>query len=576
MQSSVYFPYGVSNFEILVKNDYVFVDKTQFIQKLENSRERLVSYLRPRKFGKSLWLSVLEYYYDVNQKDKFNELFGKYHIGKYPTPARNSYRILKFDFSGIDTSTAESTKQGFNFSVNSSLREFIDKYHVLNTEQKEVVLKSTDAEEMMTTFFKAYNSGYNDVKIYLLFDEYDHFTNDILYRNKKEFIESVSKQGYVRKFYEVVKTATQQGIVDKLFITGVSPVTLDALTSGFNILTHLTNKAEYESLMGFTEDEVKTLLNLVLQDKSRENEILNEMREWYNGYRFSIHSDKNIYNSNMVLYYLKDFAVYQKAPDRLLDVNIAPDYGKIKQMFEVVDIEKQRTVLDQVLQNGYIDAELVIIFNFERGFNQTDFINFLAYLGNLTIQGVTVSGMTRFKIPNRVIEVLYWQYYGEVLEKRAQMRKSQLDEVPYSVQKMAENGEYEPFFNLVENLLKELSNRDFMGKFNEKYVKLAVLAYISQVNIFDIRSEAELKGGGYPDIMLFRRSNNPYQHHEYILELKYLKKEQEHELEKTRQEAKEQVLSYYIQDKILQSKPMLHLLTVVCIKDRLHVDEICL
>ena len=115
-----------------------------------------------------------------------------------------------------------------------------------------------------------------------------------------------------------------------------------------------------------------------------------------------------------------------------------------------------------------------------------------------------------------------------------------------------------------------------MGKFNEKYVKLAVLAYISQVNIFDIRSEAELKGGGYPDIMLFRRSNNPYQHHEYILELKYLKKEQEHELEKTRQEAKEQVLSYYIQDKILQSKPMLHLLTVVCIKDRLHVDEICL
>ncbi len=566
--SAVKFPYGISNIEKLSSQGFVFVDKTCFIEKLEKNTESYVSYLRPRKFGKSLWLSILEYYYDVKQESKFNKLFGKYYIGKYPTPARNSYRILKFDFSGIDTSTPESTKQGFNLSVQGALQEFNNKYNIFS---QLGYIENKDAEEMMFLFFRNYPK---DLPIYLLFDEYDHFTNDILYRNKHEFIETVSKQGYVRKFYEVIKTATQQGIADRVFITGVSPVTLDGLTSGFNILTNLTHNPEYETMMGFTEDEVRELLKLVLRDKSRENEIMNEMREWYNGYKFNRKSKESIYNTDMVLYYLKEFKDTQQAPERLLDINIAPDYGKLKQMFSVLDAHKHDEVLTEILQKGYIDTELVNIFNFDRGFSQTDFINFLAYLGNLTIEGTTVSGLTRFKIPNRVIEILYWQYYGEVLETHAQMSVSQTDEIPRAVQKMAENADYKPFFELTENLLKELSNRDFIGKFNEKYVKLAILAYISQVSIFDIRSESELKGGGYPDIMLFKKSVNPYQHHEYVIELKYLKKEQENELEKTKQEAKKQILSYYHQDKTLQSKPMLHLLVIVAVKDVLYIEEV--
>ncbi|MCS7029527.1 MAG: AAA family ATPase, partial [Bacteroidia bacterium] len=177
----VFFPYGVSNFEILVKDEYVFVDKTQFIEKLEQNKERNVAFLRPRKFGKSLWLSVLEYYYDTNQAHKFELLFGKYYIGKNPTPLHNTYRILRFDFSGIDSGTKEKAKKGFAFSVLNAIREFADKYKLFTQEQRQFIYHHTDAEEIINAFFRTYASNAYPEKIYLLFDEYDHFTNDILY-----------------------------------------------------------------------------------------------------------------------------------------------------------------------------------------------------------------------------------------------------------------------------------------------------------------------------------------------------------------------------------------------------------
>ncbi len=572
MKNKVFFPYGVSNFEQLATQNFIFVDKTPYIEQLELEIQKFVSFLRPRRFGKSLWLSILEYYYDINQKHKFEKLFGKYYIGQNPTPLRSSYRILKLDFSGIDTSTKESTKQGFNFSVKLSVQQFIRAYQIFNENIKQTIFDSDDAEELMNAFFRNYQTSNYSEKIYILFDEYDHFTNDILYRNKDEFIDSVSKQGYIRKFYEVIKSATQSGVVDRVFITGVSPVTLDGLTSGFNILKHLSHHPAYESMMGFSEQEVRDLLRLVLENPDREKEVMHEMREWYNGYKFHEESQQTIYNSDMVLYYLDYFKDYQKAPRTLLDVNIAPDYYKLKQMFQVVDIHRNEQVLEEVLQNGYVAAPLVEQFNFERGFTKSDFVNFLAYLGNLTIDKITASGLIKFKIPNKVIQYLYWQYYSDYLEKKAAFH-SQINEVQEEVFRMAEYGNYTAFFELVQKLLKALSNRDF-NKFNEKYVKMAMIAYLSQSDIFDIKSETELQGGGYPDLLLFKKSNNPYDHHEFIIELKYLKKEQSSDLERVKQEAKDQVLNYYQQEKCLQSRPYLHLLTVVVIKDDVFVEEV--
>jgi len=564
--NEVKFPYGLSNFEQVATNDYVFVDKTPFIPLLE--KERFVSYLRPRRFGKSLFLSVLEHYYDVLRKKKFEKLFGKYYIGQNPTPLANSYRILNFNFSGINTDTRESSQQGFNFSVEGSLIGFMKRYKCFSEQEEQYIIRH-DAEEMLNHFFEYYPEDY---PIYILIDEYDHFTNEILYRNLNEFKDSVSKNGYVRKFYEVIKNATQQGVVARVFITGVSPITLDSLTSGFNIIKHLTHKAEFEQVMGFTENEVRELLNLVLTDKNREEEIMQELKKWYNGYKFYPFSTENLYNSDMILYGLDEFKSEQRLPARMLDPNIMPDYGKLKQMFEVVNVRKNQEVLQEVLENGNITSELIYQFNLERGFGKKEFISFLYYLGNLTIQESSQMGLSRFRIPNQVIAELYWQYYATVLQSYAGIETEEYD-LQKVVHDMATDGKYEPFFEMIEELLEGLSNRDFI-QFSEKYIKMAIIAYMQLANLFEVRSEREVKNLGYIDLELLKSMQNPFQHIEYAMEIKYLKKANKAQLAQIQQEAKEQLLSYYKNDPELQKKPQLILLTVVVVKSKVHVQKV--
>ena len=564
--NSVKFPYGLSNFEQIATDDYVFVDKTHFIPLLE--KERFVSFLRPRRFGKSLFLSVLEHYYDVLRKDKFNQLFGKYYIGKNPTNLANSYRILNFNFSGINTETQESSQQGFNFSVEGSLIGFIKYYSCFSQEEVNNIL-GRDAEEMLNHFFYYYPK---DFPIYILIDEYDHFTNEILYRDINEFKNSVSKNGYVRKFYEVIKTATQQGVVARVFITGVSPITLDSLTSGFNIIKHLTHKADFETLMGFTEKEVKELLNLVLINKNKEDEIMQELKRWYNGYKFYPHSSVQLYNSDMVLYFLDEFKSDQTFPSRMLDPNIMPDYGKLKQMFEVVNVKKNQEVLQEVLENGHVIAELIYQFILEFGFGKKEFVNFLYYLGNLTISGSSTLGLMEFKIPNLVIEELYWQYYATVLQEYSGI-ETETYQLQKIVHEMAINGLYEPFFEIIEQVLRGLSNRDYI-QFTEKHIKMVIVAYMQLANLFYVRSEREAKNIGYIDIELCRRPQNTKPHKEYALEIKYLKKANKSQLISIQQEAKEQLLNYYRNDTELQSKQDLILLTVVVVKSKVYVEKV--
>jgi len=570
MKKSVFFPYGLSNFAEVATQDYVYVDKTPYIELLEKSKEKRVVFLRPRRFGKSLFVSLLEYYYDINRRERFAELFSKYYIGKNPTPLANSFRILFFNFSGIDTSSQESSKQGFNLVVKSCLEAFIEKYKVFDKGQETKIFVTEDAEEILTKFFYQYAST-EKTPIYLLIDEYDHFTNEILIRDLEEFKKSVSQNGYVRKFYEVIKNATQQGVVDRFFITGVSPITLDSLTSGFNIVKHLTHQEEFEAMMGFSEAEVRELLLLVLEDKSREQSIMQDLRNYYNGYKFYPLSQENLYNSDMVLYFLDDFKRRQQYPRQILDPNIMPDYGKLKKMFEVANWQENIKVLEEVLEQGNVSCEQIYQFSFENDFGRREFINFLYYLGNLTIEGVNMAGEVVFKIPNKVIAELYWQYYAHLLQKMNDLYLEE-DKVRKAVVQMA-FGKTEEYFALVEKLLKILSNRDYQ-RFDEKYIKMILMAYAIQGNVFYVQSEREISGGGYLDLELYIKPNNPSEHHQFAIELKYLKKEQEHLLSQVQAEAKAQILEYYQKDSFLQSKKMLHLLTVVVVKDRIFVEEV--
>ena len=232
-------PYGISNYEELVTENYYYVDKTKYIEKLEELPEKRIMFLRPRKFGKTLFTSVLENYYDKNKKESFEKLYGNTYIGKNTTKLKNSYCILRFNFSGIDTSTEEATIRGFKKEVASSIEVFINRYNL-----EFHVNKEDEAENILDNLFKSFYIQKPQDKIYVIIDEYDHFANELLGFNPEQFRGLVSKNGKVRKWYEILKKGTET-VVDRIFITGVAPITLDSLTSGFNIGTDITQDEEF-------------------------------------------------------------------------------------------------------------------------------------------------------------------------------------------------------------------------------------------------------------------------------------------------------------------------------------------
>ena len=224
----------ISNYEELITENYYYVDKTKYIEKLENLSEKRIMILRPRKFGKTLFTSMLEYYYDIKQKDKFEKLFGETYIGQNPTRLKNSYDVLKFNFSGIDTGSVEGTIKGFKVKTIAPIKEFVEKYNL-----DFYVNEEDEAENILYNLLKSFQYQKQNEKIYVIIDEYDHFANELLGFNTDKFKNLITKNRKVRKWYEVLKEGTET-VVDRIFITGVAPITLDSLTSGFNICSDKT------------------------------------------------------------------------------------------------------------------------------------------------------------------------------------------------------------------------------------------------------------------------------------------------------------------------------------------------
>jgi hypothetical protein len=561
------FPYGLSNFENIVKQNYFLVDKTNFIEELEKYGETYISFLRPRRMGKSLFVSILEYYYGKEHKEKFALLFSGLYIGKNPTPLANSYAVLKFDFSGINTQNAEVSFDSFLFKIQLYVKGFLKKYipkvseNLLNS-----IDKTQSPDKVMEIVFQVI--AQTSEKIYLIIDEYDHFTNEMLLQNLQTFKEAVTGNGYVRKFYETIKIATQQGIVERVFITGVSPITLDSVTSGFNIISHFSNELAFHNLMGFTETEVAQMLELVLEDKSRKELINNDLRLWYNGYKFNKRSQQTVYNSDMILYFMKHFARYQTYPDEMLDVNIAPDYSKLKQLFEIQHPESNYKLLEKILYDKAVWGNLVLQFSFEKGFLNNQFISFLYYMGYLTIDRAD-GQETVFKIPNYVIAELYWEYFAFLLTQKEQLPYDE-DKFRETVRAMAK-GNIMPFMKTVESVLGILSNRDFQ-KFDEKYIKMLLIAFALQAEMYYIPSERETPAG-YIDL-LFLAIPDRTMEYEYIFELKYLKKSNKKLFLEKKEEAKTQILGYIASDEILKAKKNLLAYTIVVVKDKMFIEKI--
>jgi len=403
-------PYGISNFEKLIKENYYFIDKTKYIEILENLNEQYLVYLRPRRFGKSLFVSMLEYYYDIKSKE--NNLFDELYIGKNPTPKRNSYYILKFNFSGINTDTEKNTRNGFNEKVRSSIENFILKYNI-NIKLD----KLKESNDILGNFFGKLVNKING-KIYVLIDEYDYFANEKLGFNYEFFKESGAQNGIIIKFYEELKNGTGSGLVDKIFITGVTPIALHSLTSGFNIGSNITLYKKINGMVGFTETEVRNLIKTTLKNYDIEKSI-EKLKAYYNGYKFNNEGSNRVYNSGMILYYVSQYQSLGKEPKDLVDNNVVNDYMKIANLFNIGGMSEERLeVLKRIIKGEEQMLNLTRNYNLNGRFSVDDFKSLLFYMGFMTIKRVDeISGSIYIGVSNYVIKELYVKYFEELIEK---------------------------------------------------------------------------------------------------------------------------------------------------------------
>ena len=555
-------PYGKSDYEQLIENDYYYVDKTRYIEKLENLPETYIMFLRPRKFGKTLFTSTLENYYDIKRTDEFEKLFGDTYIGKHSTSLKNSYHILKFNFSGIDTSSEEATIKAFKREVASSIGVFVDRY-----ELDFYINEDDEAEGILDNLIKAFGLQRPEEKIYVIIDEYDHFANELLSFNTGKFKELVSKNGKVRKWYEILKKGTES-VVDRIFITGVAPITLDSLTSGFNIISDITQDRDFNEMMGFTQTELINMLdNLQISEEEKEN-ILPVMKENYDGYKFSVEGKDNIYNSNMCLYFLKNYVRFGEIPTQLIDNNIASDYTKLGNMLDLCKGEEREKIIEDTVSGESIMSEIITKFNPAIGFGERELVSMLFYLGYLTIAGERLE-KTELKIPNRVMKELYSSYFIEILRRSTDI---QITERDYNemLEEIAYEGRIDKIISKMQSYLENLSNRDYM-RFDEKYVKLIFYCIAMNLRIFRLKSEMEVQRK-YPDILLVPKEPSKG-YHAVMIEFKYLKKSEEGKLQEKQEEAKKQIEEYAEFEEI-KTIEKLSKYTVVAVNDKLYVEKV--
>ena len=555
-------PYGISDYERLIENDYYYVDKTMYIEKLENLPEPYIMFLRPRKFGKTLFTSTLENYYDYKKADKFEKLYGKTYIGKQPTKLKNKYHILKFNFSGIDTTNDKTTIRGFKNEVSSSIKLFIEKYKLdfyINQED--------EAENILDNLIKAFSIQKQGEKIYVIIDEYDHFANELLGFNTNQFKNLVSRNGKVRKWYEILKKGTET-VIDRIFITGVAPITLDSLTSGFNIASDKTRNVKFNEMVGFTKVELIRMMNDLQIIKEEQNKILPIMKENYDGYKFALEAEEKIYNSNMCLYFLNNYIEQKRVPAQLIDMNIASDYSKLGKMLDLCRGKEREKVIEKTISGEGIVEEITEKFNPAIEFEEKDLVSMLYYLGYLTIEDEVV-GYPKLSIPNRVMKEIYSDYFLKILKQDI---KGENIEENYSeiARQIAQEGKIDKIVELMRKYLKNLSNRDYI-KFDEKYVKLIFYCIAMNLKIYRIKSEMEVQRK-YPDILLIPRDESK-EYKAVMIEFKYLKKEEANKLKEKQSKAREQIEEYATFEEIKKIEN-LNKYTVVVVNDEIYVEKV--
>ena len=559
-------PYGMMNFAVIRRDDCYYVDKTRFIPMIEEA-DKFFFFIRPRRFGKSLTVNMLQHYYDILAKDKFEALFSDLYIGKHPTRDRNSYLVLYLNFSGI-VGELHNYRKGLDAHCQTMFDYFCDIYaDYLPKGIKEELDKKEGAVEQFEYLFTECNK--TNQRIYLFIDEYDHFTNAILsdIESLHRYTDETHGEGYLRAFFNKIKAGTYSSI-ERCFITGVSPVTMDDLTSGFNIGTNYSLTPEFNEMIGFTEEEVRQMLTYYSTTSPFNHsvdELIEIMKPWYDNYCFAeeCYGETTMYNSNMVLYFVKNYIQRGKAPRDMVEDNIRIDYEKLRMLIRKdKEFAHDASIIQTLVSEGYVTGELKKGFPAINITNPDNFVSLLYYFGMLTISG-TYEGRTKLTIPNQVVREQIYTYllstYNEAELNFSSYEKNELASA------LAYRGDWKAYFGYIADCLKRYTSQRDKQK-GEFFVHGFTLAMTAQNRFYRPISEQDTQAG-YVDIFLCPLLDiYSDMKHSYIVELKYAKyKDPESRVEELRQEAIAQANRYADTDTVKRAvgTTQLHKIVVV-------------
>ena len=558
-------PYGVSNFKEFRDDNYYYVDKTRYIRDMER-KGRYLFFIRPRRFGKSLFLGILEAYYDTALKDRFDFFFKGTEIHQNPTKERNSYMILKLNFSAVSASIS-MIEDSFIDYIKESTYLFILKYEKLleidSKTVKEELFSKKNASEVMVKFLNI--CKWKAQQLYVIIDEYDNFANTILSESGEQAFEDITHgTGFLRAFFNVLKAGTTDidAPISRLFITGVSPITMDDVTSGFNIAENISLDADINEMLGFTSSEVETMIDYYRQTGKIHHttpELMEIMSQWYNHYRFSIHSTREVFNTIHVLYFLKEYMKNAAIPDNLIDHNARFDYYKLRHL---IIVDKQGTTgtngnfskLQHVIETNTAHTYIQTGFTIKELIQPENFYSLLFYFGLLTIKGTSPSGQAVLAIPNEFVKRLYYDFVKETYKETLAFN---IDLSNYSrlMEEMAFTGNWQALVEYIADRMgASLGLRDLMA--GEKACQVFWNVYLGLSPLYNVYSENEMNQG-FADLTLIPLLiQYPAIKYSYLIEFKYIKPS-EHEAEDSEKilelkETAENQLRHYALDEKFQ------------------------
>lgn len=512
-------PYGVADFATVIEQNLYYVDKTMFIPELEKQPRNLF-FIRPRRFGKSIFLSMLYSYYDCTQSHKFQSLFGNLWIGQHPTPLQGKYQVLFLDFSQI-TGNIDKLETKFNSYLSINLDAFVRQYSEYYQAEMEEILAQEDFEEKMELIFKAAKA--HQYHLYLIIDEYDNFTNVILNERGENVYHAITHaDGFYRDVFKKFK-----GNFERIFMMGVSPVTLDDVTSGFNIGWNISIKPEFDEMLGFSTTDVVEMFTYYKEHGSIPADsdidaIVNDMKPWYDNYCFAKQALKKktrMFNCDMVLYYLRNYMDAGCPPEEMIDPNTRTDYGKMEKLLQFDKLDGERKgIIRKIAEEEQIVTQLYESFSAYQIPKAEIFPSLLFYYGMLTIKGTRGSKLI-LGIPNNNVRKQYYGYLEEEYQAKAYVDVNQLTDYYYD---MAYDGKWEEGLRFMADAYAKVSSvRD--GIEAERNLQGFFMAYLNLNDYYITAPELELNHG-YCDFFLLPDLTHYASQHSYILELKVLSK----------------------------------------------------